>query len=166
MLVYLYDVAATACVRVYLSDASRRRRSRMCAFSKPDLALTFCLRARPRTAACGFNSLCRELSIRLLHVDRERVRVAPVLRPDPADLGQISGPPSRAKMTWNDHPEAQALAQRRGAKPRDARARRRAAREEASSTTPTAKTAARRPWRCNDYLLATSRNDSRNLPIG
>ena len=51
-------------------------------------------------------------------------------------------------MTWNDHPEAQALAQRRGAKPqrRDARARRRAAREEASSTTPTASTllAARR----------------------
>ena len=43
-------------------------------------------------------------------------------------------------MTWNDHPEAQALAQRRGTKPRDARARRRAAREEASSTAPTAKT--------------------------
>ena len=43
-------------------------------------------------------------------------------------------------MTWNDHPEAQALAQRRHAKtPRrcDARARLRAAREEASSTTPT-----------------------------
>jgi hypothetical protein len=111
-------------------------------------------------------------------------------------------------MTWNDHPEAQALAQARGAKPRDARARRRAAREEASSTTPTAKTliearrflarCARRgldadtvlsaeavapgtgfrllapppppvdarPWRWYDYLLSTSRNDYRSLPIG
>jgi hypothetical protein len=41
-------------------------------------------------------------------------------------------------MTWDDHPE-EALAQQRGAKPRrrDARARRLAAREEASSTTPT-----------------------------
>ena len=56
-------------------------------------------------------------------------------------------------MTWNDHPEAQALAQGRDAKPRDARARRRAAREEASS-------------RCNVYMLATTRNNYRNLPIG